>query len=97
MPENLISPQGLAELCDVPLPTIYKWNHEGTGPKVLHIGRHVRYRPEDVEIWLKAREVRQPDRGEPQEVSVRRGLNSEPQEVTVRRQPKRRSDSKSPP
>ncbi|MCW5599422.1 MAG: helix-turn-helix domain-containing protein [Nitrosomonas sp.] len=31
-----------------------RWN--GTGPKFLKLGRHVRYRAEDVQDWLNAAE-----------------------------------------
>jgi excisionase family DNA binding protein len=58
MPEALMSPQELADLCGVPLATIYRWNHVGDGPIPLHIGRHVRYRPSDVEKWLEQQEGR---------------------------------------
>ena len=57
MLEDLLSPQDLAHICKVPLPTVYRWNHTGDGPKALHIGRHVRYRPEDVDAWLAEQEV----------------------------------------
>jgi excisionase family DNA binding protein len=57
MAEPFISPKELAELLGIPLGTIYRWNHTGDGPKSLHIGRHVRYRPEDVDAWLAEQEV----------------------------------------
>jgi excisionase family DNA binding protein len=53
VPEELLSPQDLADLCGVPLATVYRWNHYGEGPIPLHIGRHVRYRPADVDAWLE--------------------------------------------
>ena len=59
MPTELLSPQDLADLCQVPLATVYRWNHYGNGPLPLHIGRHVRYRPSDVEVWLAKQVVRQ--------------------------------------
>lgn len=52
--QKLLSPAELAEMCGVPLGTVYRWNHNGTGPEVLHIGKHVRYRLVDVERWLDA-------------------------------------------
>ena len=55
MPEQLLSLQDLAELLQVPEATIYGWNHRGLGPMPLHVGRHVRYRPSDVEAWLDAK------------------------------------------
>lgn len=50
----LWSPQQLAEHCGVPVKTVYAWNHTGTGPKFSRVGKHVRYRPEDVDAWLDA-------------------------------------------
>jgi excisionase family DNA binding protein len=54
---KLVTALELAEALQVPIGTIYKWNHCGKGPRPLHLGRHVRYREEDVEAWLKAAEV----------------------------------------
>lgn len=50
----LSSPQALADYLEVPVATIYRWNHHGTGPTVVRVGRHVRYRRSDVEAWLEA-------------------------------------------
>lgn len=50
---QLLSPQQLAELCQVPLGTVYRWNHLGTGPRALKVGKHVRYRAVDVDAWLE--------------------------------------------
>ncbi len=58
MPAELLSPQDLADLCQVPLATVYRWNHCGDGPLPLHIGRHVRYRLSDVEVWIEEQQVR---------------------------------------
>jgi excisionase family DNA binding protein len=54
---RLITPQELARALQVPVGTIYRWNYRGTGPRSLHVGRHVRYREEDVEEWLRSAEV----------------------------------------
>lgn len=55
MDERLWSPRDLAEYLQVPLGTVYRWNSMGGGPPVLRVGRHVRYRPADVERWLVER------------------------------------------
>ena len=52
MADTLLSPTALASYLGVPLSTIYRWNYIGSGPPVHHIGRHVRYRPAEVEMWL---------------------------------------------
>lgn len=49
---KLLSPKELADVLGVPVKTIYDWNLKGTGPKYVRVGRHVRYRPADVEAWL---------------------------------------------
>lgn len=55
--ECLYSPEQLAEKLSVPLATIYRWNYLGSGPLPLHVGRHVRYRPKDVNDWLEERAI----------------------------------------
>lgn len=50
-----MTPKGLATLLGVPLQTIYAWRTRGEGPPAHKIGRHLRYRPEDVEQWLGSR------------------------------------------
>lgn len=42
----------VAEFLRVPVPTLYQWNHKGTGPRVSRVGRWLRYRRRDVEAWL---------------------------------------------
>ena len=34
--------------------TIYHWRRTGYGPPGVRIGRHVRYRPEDVRAWVQS-------------------------------------------
>jgi excisionase family DNA binding protein len=49
---KLLSPAELAEYLDVPLRTVYVWRSVGTGPRGIRVGKHVRYRPADVDRWL---------------------------------------------
>jgi excisionase family DNA binding protein len=53
---DLLSPQDLADYLGVPVRTVYAWNHHSTGPTPIHVGKHVRYRREDVEAWLRSNE-----------------------------------------
>ena len=55
MTEQLIDVEALAEYLDVPAATVYRWNYLGTGPSLIKVGRHVRYRSSDVEAWLETR------------------------------------------
>lgn len=50
-----LSVEDLAERYAVPIDTIYMWNKTGTGPRYLRIGRHCRYKLEDVIAWENSR------------------------------------------
>lgn len=50
--EKLWSVQDLADFLGVPVATVYQWRTKRYGPVGLRIGKHVRYRPADVERWL---------------------------------------------
>ncbi len=46
----------LAEVLQVPAGTIYRWRHQGTGPRAVRLsGRHVRFRRADVEAFVDGR------------------------------------------
>jgi predicted DNA-binding transcriptional regulator AlpA len=49
--EQHLTPEDLAQRYTVPIASIYKWNSEGSGPRRIKIGRHVRYRLADVLAW----------------------------------------------
>ncbi len=51
----LASPEELSAYLGVPLGTLYSWNHRGIGPKATKVGRHLRYRWQEVEAWLDSR------------------------------------------
>jgi hypothetical protein len=36
----------------VPLQTLYQWRHKSVGPPASKVGRHLRYRWSDVDIWV---------------------------------------------
>jgi excisionase family DNA binding protein len=50
--ERLLSAQELADYLDVPLKTIYAWRYRGQGPRGFRVGRHVRFRLTDVQLWV---------------------------------------------
>lgn len=41
-----------AYLGGVPVSTLYQWRYKGIGPRSRRVGRHLRYRPEDVRAWV---------------------------------------------
>ena len=51
--ERLVSVEQVAEHLGVPVKTLYQWRYKGVGPRPLRVGRHLRYRPEDVKTWLE--------------------------------------------
>jgi excisionase family DNA binding protein len=61
--EALLAPEEVARFLGIPLKTLYQWRYKGVGPRGLRIGRHVRYRPADVDAWLREMGERD-DRGE---------------------------------
>jgi excisionase family DNA binding protein len=50
---NLWGPKELAEFLGVPVQTIYQWRTKGYGPTGRRIGKHVKFRPEDVYAWVE--------------------------------------------
>lgn len=50
--DRLLSAKEVAECLGVPLATIYTWRHRNQGPPGLRVGRHLRYRRRDLEVWI---------------------------------------------
>jgi excisionase family DNA binding protein len=50
----LMSPTDLADLFGVPVSTIYQWKYRGIGPTPYRIGKHLRYKSEEVQAWIEA-------------------------------------------
>lgn len=46
----------------IPISTLYAWRHRRLGPPAIRVGRHLRYRPEDVEQWIDSLNDRGGDR-----------------------------------
>src|SRR6266851_5180248 len=51
--ERLFSAEEVAGYLGVPVKTLFQWRYKGVGPRGLRVGRHVRYRSNDVEAWLQ--------------------------------------------
>ncbi|MGH7358772.1 MAG: helix-turn-helix transcriptional regulator [Acidimicrobiia bacterium] len=58
VPDALIGPDELAAYLHVPIKTIYEWRYLGTGPPGYRVGRHVRYRLNDIDNWLETKRDR---------------------------------------
>jgi excisionase family DNA binding protein len=51
--ERLMTPQEVADFLAMPVLTLQTWRAKRRGPRIYRVGRHVRYRREDVEEWLE--------------------------------------------
>jgi excisionase family DNA binding protein len=62
---RLLWAEEVAVLLGVPVKTLYQWRYKGVGPAGVRVGRHLRYRPADVEAWIdgRAAEERRPPVG----------------------------------
>jgi excisionase family DNA binding protein len=49
---SLGTPAEVSAHLRVPVLTLYQWRHRGIGPRSCRVGRHIRYRWQDVEAWL---------------------------------------------
>jgi excisionase family DNA binding protein len=53
--ERLLTTEELSAWLQIPVLTIRQWRSDRTGPPGYRVGRHVRYRRDDVERWLEER------------------------------------------
>ena len=53
--EPMLGVSELSELIGVPVSTIYDWRVKGGGPVAHRLGKHLRFKPADVEAWLVSR------------------------------------------
>ncbi|MGW3241856.1 helix-turn-helix domain-containing protein [Streptomyces sp. NPDC001070] len=54
LPERYLTPVDLADLLGVPVETVYQWRRKHTGPRGFRVGRHLRFDPEDVRVWVES-------------------------------------------
>lgn len=54
MSEPLWTVRDVARFLGVPAATIYTWRYQGHGPPGFRVGKHLRFRPSEVEAWLEA-------------------------------------------
>lgn len=50
--DGLLTPVQVSDRLQVPVGTLYQWRVRRLGPKALRVGKHLRYRPEDVAAWI---------------------------------------------
>jgi predicted DNA-binding transcriptional regulator AlpA len=48
----LASAQQVSEHLGVPVQSLYAWRHRGVGPRAIRVGRHLRWRWEEIDRWL---------------------------------------------
>lgn len=51
---TLMDIRGVSDLVGLPVATLYQQRHRriGVGALAIRVGRHLRWRPEDIEAWL---------------------------------------------
>lgn len=57
MTTDLLGVEEAAAILGTTPATLRNWRYRGEGPISFKVGRLVRYRPEELERWLRAREL----------------------------------------
>ena len=55
--DKLLSPDDVQELYNIPVTTLEKWRSLKVGPPYHKLGKHIRYKPKDVEQWIETKKV----------------------------------------
>jgi Helix-turn-helix domain len=50
--EPLWTVRDVSEFLRIPVSTLHQWRYEGRGPDAYRIGKHLRYDPAAVRVWL---------------------------------------------
>lgn len=50
--DEMLTPDEVANLLKIPKSTLYSWRYHRTGPKALLVGRHLRYRRQEIDRYL---------------------------------------------
>ncbi|RFU23032.1 DNA-binding protein [Geodermatophilus marinus] len=53
MNDRMLSVNDVAEYLGIPKATLHAWSSRGLGPKRYKVGKHLRYRRTDVDVWLE--------------------------------------------
>ncbi|MGH2739355.1 MAG: helix-turn-helix domain-containing protein [Actinomycetota bacterium] len=83
-PPRLLTVQELAELLQVPVKTIYTWRYRGGGPPGIAVGRHLRFRSDDVAAWLDDHTSPMPRGRVPSVPDARKGKGSSRRTTEIR-------------
>ena len=52
LPNRYMTPEEVSDLLSIPVQTLYQWRRKRTGPPAVRIGRHLRYEPSKLHLWL---------------------------------------------
>lgn len=52
--DRLMTIDEVASYMQVPVKTLYDWRYRACGPRGMRVGRHVRYRRDEVDRWLES-------------------------------------------
>lgn len=58
--DKLLTADEVADILGVPLATVYQWRSRSVGPRGYRVGRHLRFREIDVEMWLETQHEPRP-------------------------------------
>jgi excisionase family DNA binding protein len=50
--DEMLTPDDVANMLKIPKSTLYSWRYHRTGPKAVLVGRHLRYRRQDLAEYL---------------------------------------------
>jgi predicted DNA-binding transcriptional regulator AlpA len=52
LPHRYLTPDEVSDLLSIPVQTLYQWRRKRTGPPAFRIGRHLRYDPAKLRLWI---------------------------------------------
>jgi hypothetical protein len=53
----LLSPDEVQEVYNIPITTLEKWRSKKIGPPYHKLGKHIRYKPQDVDKWVDSKKI----------------------------------------
>ncbi len=53
LPHHYLTPEEVADLLALPSKeTLYQWRRKRTGPPAFRVGKHLRYDPAQLQLWI---------------------------------------------